>query len=99
MKKTTYETKESISFIPMTTMIYEAWSLKKKRLLQESLFVLIDRQILFLSKMVNKKVFCMKPKKQWYLNEKNEFMVPNQEKKKGYYENPCLSQLTVEFGF
>ena len=31
-----------------------------------------------------------------YPNEQNEFMVPNYEKKRDYYVNPCLSKLTNE---
>ena len=31
-----------------------------------------------------------------YPNEENEFMVPNDEKKKDYCVNPCLSQLIDE---
>ena len=32
-------------------------------------------------------------------NEENKFMVPNQENKRDYFVNPCLSQLTNELSF
>ena len=34
-----------------------------------------------------------------YPNKWNEFTVPNCEKTRDYYENPCLSQLTNELEF
>ena len=47
--------------------------------------------------MVGCEVILMKPKYQFiYPIEKNEFMVPNNEKEGDYYMNPCLSQLINE---
>ena len=56
-----YETKASISFIPMKTMCLWCPIKKKRGLLCESIFVQIDKRILIL-KMVEIKVFLMKPK-------------------------------------
>ena len=41
--------------------------------------------------------FFMKPKHQFiYPNEEDEFVVPNHEKKRDFFANPSLSQLTYE---
>ena len=59
------------------------------------LFELKDE--LWFSKMVGSKVFFMKLKHQFiYPNEVKDFMVPNYEKSRDYYVNPCLSQMTDE---
>ena len=51
----------------------------------------IDRQTLIL-KLVEREVFLMKPKHQFiYPDEKNEFMMPNHEKKEDHFVNPHLS--------
>ena len=60
------------------------------------MFVQIDEQTLML-KIVEKKVFLMKPKHQFiYPNEENVFMVPNREMKGDYNVNLCLSKLENE---
>ena len=44
--------------------------------------------------MMEREVFPMKAKHEFvYPNKKNEFMVPNHEKKGDYSMNLCLSQL------
>ena len=47
--------------------------------------------------MVEREVFIMKQSiKYHYPNEESVFMVPNHEKNRDYYVNPCLSQLKDE---
>ena len=59
------------------------------------MFIPIERQILT-QKLVEKKVFLMKPNQAIYPNEENMFMVPNHEKEKDYQMNPWLSQSANE---
>ena len=52
----------------------------------------IDKQTLILRKLGKIKAFLVKPKHEYDSpNEDNKFIVPIQEKKGDYYENPCLS--------
>ena len=47
--------------------------------------------------MVGSQVFLVKLEHQFiYPNEENEYIVANEEKKKDYCVNPCLSQLINE---
>ena len=49
-------------------------------------------------KMVEREVFHMNPKRQYYLSQKEiVLMVPNHEKKRDDYVNPCLSKSTDEY--
>ena len=60
------------------------------------MFIHIERRALIL-KMVERKVFLMKPKHKFiYPNEKNEFVGLNHENKGDYHVNLCLSQLRDE---
>ena len=69
---------------------YDAKSLKERRLLCQSMFFLIERRTLIL-KMVIREVFVMKPKHIINPNKENVFLMPNHEKKRDYYVNPCFS--------
>ena len=60
------------------------------------MFIPIERRMLILQ-IVEREVVLMKPKHQFIsLNEENEFMVPNLEKKRNFYLNPYLSALKDE---
>ena len=51
-------------------------------------------------KLVTSEDFFMKPMHQFiYPDKKNEFMVPNHEKKRDYYVNMHLSQLIDQLQF
>ena len=79
--------------------VYDAQSWKERRLLCESIFILIERQTLIL-KMVEIEVFLLYPKQQIvYHNKGNVFILPNHEKKGDYYVNPCLSHLKEKLRF
>ena len=62
-----YETKAS----QQGEWIYGTQSLKEKRLLCESVFIVIERRALILKK-VQRKVFLMKPKHQYHLSRWRE---------------------------
>ena len=94
-----FETKASISFIPIKRICFWCPIMKKKRLLHKSLFIPIDRRTLILE-MVRSKVFLMKLRHQLiYPSKENAFMVSNQEKKGDYYENLCLPHSIDKFWF
>ena len=63
-----YETKPSISFIPIGECVYGAQSWNEKILLCKSVFITIERRISIL-KMVEIAVFRMKPKHQYHLSQ------------------------------
>ena len=84
-----YETKALIN-LSQWEWIYGVQSLKERGLLCEYEFIPIEWWTLIL-KMVESEVFLMKPKNQFiYPKEKNVLMVPNNEKKRDYYVNPCF---------
>ena len=71
------ESKASIHLSQWGEWICGAQPLKEKRLLCESVFILIERRTL-IQKMVEREVFLMKPRHQFiYHNEENEFVMPN----------------------
>ena len=71
------ETKGSIHLSQWGKWICGAQSLKERRLLYESMLILIERWTLIVKK-VKRKAFLVKPKHQFfYPNEWNEFMLPN----------------------
>ena len=78
---------------------YGAKSLKKRIIM----WISIDhsQKMSFNSKKwLEKKLFLWKQSINIiYPNEKNEFMIPNHEKKGDYYVNPCLSKLVSELWF
>ena len=60
------------------------------------MFVQIDRRTLIL-KMIKIDVFLIKPNHKYQLSQgDNVFMVPNLEKNRDYYVNPCLYKLRDE---
>ena len=72
-----YETKAFIHLSEWVEWIYGAQSLKKRRLLYESLFTPIQRWNLIL-KFIEREVVLMKPKLLFiYPNHENEFLEPN----------------------
>ena len=75
----------------------QSWN--ESRLFCESVFIPTERWASIL-KMVEEKVFLLKPKHQYHLPHKeNMFMGPYQEIKGDYFVNPCLSQLREEIQF
>ena len=74
--------------------VYGPQSWKERRLLQEFVFVLIDK---WSKKWWKDKLFLWSQSiNVIYHNKENELMVPNHENKGDYYLNLCLSQLTNE---
>ena len=72
-----YETKALIHLSQWGDWVCGAWSWKVRRLLCESMFILIGRWILILE-TVGSEVIHMKPKHQFICpNEEIEFMVPD----------------------
>ena len=67
-KSFSYETKVSMSSIPIRKNVSGAQSWKKMRSLHVSLFYPIDRWALILRKMVERKAFLTKPKYQCHLS-------------------------------
>ena len=63
-----YETKVSMSFIPTRRMCLWCPIVKERRLLCESIFVLIERRTSILI-MIERKVFRMKPMHQYHLSQ------------------------------
>ena len=64
-KSFSFETKASISLIPMREHVYNAQSRNETRLLYESMFILIERRTSIL-KLVTREVFLLKPKHQYH---------------------------------
>ena len=93
-----YETKASISFIPMRRISSWCPIMKKKEIIMW-ICVRPNWHMNFDSKkMFERKAFLIKPKHQChYPIEENEFIIPNNKNKWGYYINPCLSQLMMNF--
>ena len=61
--------------------ICEPQSLKEKRLLHESVFILIEKWTLIL-KMVEREVFLMKPRHQYHLSQRGKRICGSQSFKK-----------------
>ena len=68
-----YENKVSIYLSQWAEWICGAKSLKEKRLLCECMFILIERRTLII-KIVERKVFPMKPKYQYQLSQLGEYV-------------------------
>ena len=80
--------------------VYGAQSWKKRRLLRESVFALIDRWALTLKKMVGRKAFIMKPKHQCQLSQWGNWVYGSQSlKERRLFKNPCLSHCWINFTF
>ena len=95
-RSSSYRTKESMPFIPMSRMSLWHQSWKEKRLLCESMFVLIDRQTL-IQKMVGKKAFLLKPKHQCHLSQIGEWVYGSESRKeKRLLWQSCLLPFTDE---
>ena len=94
-----YETKASTHLSQWGEWNYGAQSLKERRLLCESMLILVKRLALF-QKLVERDVFLIKLKQQFiYPHKENALMVPNHVKKGDYCVNPCLSHLADELWF
>ena len=77
-------------------LICDTQSLKERRLLFESVFILIEKWNLIL-KVVERKVLLMKPRHQYRLSQRGEWTYGAQSlKKRDYYVNPSLSKLKDE---
>ena len=64
---------------------------KNEFAMTKSMFISIEKETSILRKMVERKLFLRNQSINIiYPNYENEFMVPNHEKKRDYYENPSL---------
>ena len=92
-----YETKASLSIIPMKRICLWFLIMKTSRLLHGSVFITIDIRTMIL-KNGGKWGFSYETKDQFiYPYEENEFRVPNHWKKAYCYVNLCLSKLKDNF--
>ena len=100
-KSFSFETKILISFIPTSGMSLQYPIIKKKKEIITWICVYPNWQTNFDSKkwweekcfLWNQSISIIYP------NEKNEFMLPNHEKKVDYYVNLCSSNLTNKLRF
>ena len=95
-----YDTKASISLIPMTRMCLWCPIMKRKEIVMW-IHVYPNWKMNFNSKNGNKRSFSYETKASIiiYPNEENVFMMANHKKKGNYFVNPCLSQLKDELEF
>ena len=70
---------------------FAAQSLKERKVLCESVFILTERQTLFLQKFEREVFFLNQSINIIYPNGENVFTAPNHKTKGDYYLNPCLS--------
>ena len=87
-----YETKATISFIPMRRMCFWCLITKRKEFIMWIRVYQIEKWTLIL-KMVERDVFFWNQRLNIiYPNEENVLMVPNHKRKGDYYVNLCLSK-------
>ena len=95
-----YETKASMSFIPMSRMSLWCLIMKGKKIIMW-IIVCSDWQMNFeFKRWQEEKLFLWNQNiNVSYPNEENKVMIPNHEKEGDYYVNLCSSQLTNELWF